>query len=68
MNCIYFLVKILFFCLFLTSIADASKEMLKSMIEQGLDPNSEEVQEKTRTLCKLSKKVLLQEQKHSLRD
>ena len=26
MNCIYFLVKILFFCLFLTSIADASKE------------------------------------------
>ena len=27
-------------------LADASKEMLKSMIEQGLDPNSEEVQEK----------------------
>ena len=26
MNCIYFLVKILFFCLFLASIADASKE------------------------------------------
>ena len=26
MNCIYFLVKILFFCLFLTSIADSSKE------------------------------------------